>query len=260
MSKKVRIGLLDSDPDIRYGRRMILSSESNYEIVLDSDGGTFDLGLVAESLIDVLVLDQRLGSGPGIDFYSKLRTLTGLKQAPSAVLTASYKQTALELEALEHGVFATISLETGAEGLLEATAFAAEGKAPLSLLDVFQIERKVGLKGLKFINLTAPKDASFRKITVTIPHLIDEVMDKFHATSDQKKEAMDIYSKLKDRSSVLNRSRPQSLASAIVRYYIQQKNNEITMEYFLSRVNLSELTIMRLVNEIHTLLDTEIRR
>jgi DNA-binding NarL/FixJ family response regulator len=139
MSKKVRIGLLDSDPDIRYGRRMILSSESNYEIVLDSDGGTFDLGLVAESLIDVLVLDQRLGSGPGIDFYSKLRTLTGLKQAPTAVLTASYKQTALELEALEHGVLATISLETGAEGLLEATAFAAEGKAPLSLLDVFQL-------------------------------------------------------------------------------------------------------------------------
>lgn len=135
----MRIGLLDSDPDIRYGRRMILSSKSNYEIVLDSDGGTFDLGLVAESLIDVLVLDQRLGSGPGIDFYSKLRTLTGLKQAPTAVLTASYKQTALELEALEHGVFATISLETGAEGLLEATAFAAEGKAPLSLLEIFQL-------------------------------------------------------------------------------------------------------------------------
>lgn len=126
------------------------------------------------------------------------------------------------------------------------------------LLDVFQIERKVGLKGLKFINLTAPKDALFRKITVTVPHLIEEVMDKFHATLEQKREAMQIYSRLKDRSSILNRSRPQSLASAIVRYYIQQKNNEITMEYFLSRVNLSELTIVRLVNEIRSIIEENI--
>ena len=87
------------------------------------------------------------------------------------------------------------------------------------LLDVFQIERKVGLKGLKFINLMAPKDASFRQITVTVDHLIDEVMEKFHATPEQKKDALAIYYRLKDRSSVLNRARPQSLASAIVRYY-----------------------------------------
>lgn len=125
------------------------------------------------------------------------------------------------------------------------------------LLDVFQIERKIGLKGLKFINLAAPKDAKFRRIMVTIPHLIEEVMDKFHATPEQKREAIAIYTQLKDRSSILNRSRPQSLASAIVRYYIQQRNNNITMEYFLSRVHLSELTIARLVNEIRHLLEQE---
>lgn len=135
----MRIGLLDSDPDVRYGRRMILSSESKYEIVLDSDGGHADLDLVEQSLIDVLVLDQRLGSGPGIDFYSKLRALTGVKQAPAAVLTASYKQPSLELDALEQGIFATASLETGAKGLLEATALAAKGKAAHSLLDIFQL-------------------------------------------------------------------------------------------------------------------------
>jgi len=123
------------------------------------------------------------------------------------------------------------------------------------LLDVFQIERKVGLKGLKFINLAAPKDADFRKISVTIPHLIEEIMEKFHATPQQKLEAAEIYEKVCDRSSMLNRSRPQSVASAVVRYYISKRNNEITMEYFLSRVNLSELTIIRLVSEIENILD-----
>lgn len=122
------------------------------------------------------------------------------------------------------------------------------------LLNVFQIDRKVGLKGLKFINLMAPKDAGFRKITVTIPVLIEEVMDKFHVTREQKKEAIGIYESLRNRSSLLNRSRPQSLASAIVWYYITQKNNGITMEYFLSRVNLSELTIVKLVHEIEHIL------
>ena len=125
------------------------------------------------------------------------------------------------------------------------------------LLDVFQIERKIGLKGLKFINLTAPKDAVFRKISVTIPHLIEEVMDKFHATGHQKEEAIGIYNQLKDKSSMLNRSRPQSLAAAVVRYYIQKRNNGITMEYFLSRVNLSELTILKLVTEIEGLMGEE---
>ena len=123
------------------------------------------------------------------------------------------------------------------------------------LLEVFQIARRVGLKGLKFVNVTAPKDATFRAISVTIPNLIEEIMDKFHATPEQKKDAVTIYDRVCDRSSMLNRSRPQSLASAIVRYYIMKHNNEITMEYFLSRVNLSELTIIRLVNEIESILE-----
>jgi len=122
------------------------------------------------------------------------------------------------------------------------------------LLEVFQIERRVGLKGLKFINLNAPKDASFRNIRVTIPHLIDEVMDKFHATADQKKEAVALFEAVNDRSSMLNRARPQSLAAAIVRYYIQRQNTDISIDYFIERVNLSELTIMRLVTEISRLI------
>jgi DNA-binding response OmpR family regulator len=56
----------------------------SFEVVFDSDGSTEDLEAIEQSLIDVLVLDQRLASGSGVSFYSSLRNLTGVKQAPQS--------------------------------------------------------------------------------------------------------------------------------------------------------------------------------
>jgi len=112
------------------------------------------------------------------------------------------------------------------------------------------MDRKVGLKGLKFVNLNASKDATFRKYQIHTHDLIREIMEKFHGTDIQTKDAIDIYEQIKDKSSLINRSRPQSVACGVVRYYINQKNKEISMEYFQSKVGLSEITIQRLVLEI----------
>jgi hypothetical protein len=82
-------------------------------------------------------------------------------------------------------------------------------------------------------------------------------MEKFHGTEIQKTEAIDIFEKIKDKSSLINRSRPQSVACGVVRYYINQKNKEISMEYFQSRVGLSEITIQRLVTEIERIFSVD---
>lgn len=124
-----------------------------------------------------------------------------------------------------------------------------------TLIEVFNIDRKIGLRGLKFVNLNAPKDCNFRNYQITTEHLIQETMAKFHATPSHIEEALVIYSLVKGKSSLLNRSRPQSVASGLVRYYIQQKNSEISMEYFRTKINLSELTITRIVKEIKRLLE-----
>jgi len=123
------------------------------------------------------------------------------------------------------------------------------------LIDIFGMDRKIGLKGLKFVNLNAPKDALFRQYQISTSDLICEIMDKFHATDQQKEQVLDIYRIVQDKSSLLNRSRPQSVACGIVKYYINLKNKDISMEYFQSRVGLSEITIQRLVNEIERLLN-----
>lgn len=123
------------------------------------------------------------------------------------------------------------------------------------LIEIFGIERKIGLKGLKFVNLNSPKDSKFRDYQISTEDIIREIMDKFNANDLQKTEAIQIYEKVRNRSSLLNRSRPQSVASGIVRYYIIQKNKDINMEYFRSRVKLSELTINRIVTEIENVID-----
>ncbi len=65
------------------------------------------------------------------------------------------------------------------------------------------------------------------------------------------------YVKIKNRSSILNCSRPQSVASGIVRYYILLHGKEISMAEFRAKVKLSELTINRIVKEISDVLGTD---
>lgn len=126
------------------------------------------------------------------------------------------------------------------------------------LIEIFGIERKVGLKGLKFVSLNSPKDSKFREFQIGTEDIIREIMDKFNANDAQKQEAVAIYQRIKNKSSLLNRSRPQSVASGIVRYYIVQKNKDISMDFFKTRVHLSDLTITRIVNEIENLLDLDL--
>lgn len=123
------------------------------------------------------------------------------------------------------------------------------------LIDIFGIERKIGLKGLKYVNINAPKESKFRDYQISTEDIIREIMDKFNASDAQKDEAIAIYHKIMNKSSLLNRSRPQSVASGIVRYYIIQKDKDISMDFFKSKVKLSELTISRIVAEIENIND-----
>ena len=136
-------------------------------------------------------------------------------------------------------------------------AFKISGK-PQShelLINTFGLTRKIGLKGLKHIALYAPKSSEIRTTYITPVNLVEEIMDKFKATIEQKQEVILLYNKIKNKSSKLNRSRPQSTAAAIVYYWIIIKNKEISIKDFTSKINLSELTINKLVEEIKNIIN-----
>jgi DNA-binding NarL/FixJ family response regulator len=139
MASKIRIGLLDTDSDVRLGRKLVLSSQANFEVVFDSDGSTEDLEAIEQSLIDVLVIDQKLSSGAGVSFYASLRNLTGVKQAPPALLTASFAQPELLLDALQGGFVDLLTVEQGASGLVAAVSRASSGANTHSLSTIWEL-------------------------------------------------------------------------------------------------------------------------
>lgn len=127
-------------------------------------------------------------------------------------------------------------------------------QTPEKLIKMFGINKKSGLRGLKIVNVNAPKDSDIHKTSITSEHLIYDIMDKFKATHDQKKEVVELYFATKNCSSQLNRARPQSVAAAITYYWITQRKIDIGLKDFAKRVELSEATIQRNTKEIARIL------
>lgn len=119
-----------------------------------------------------------------------------------------------------------------------------------SLIKVFKIDRKSGLNGLKHVNMNVPKRSPIRTTYITPVNLLENIMDMFQATKEQKSEVIDIYNNIKDKSSKLSRSRPQSVSAGLVYYWICLKKKNITIKEFSRKVNFSALTITKIAKEI----------
>mgnify|MGYP003336189110 FL=1 len=80
-------------------------------------------------------------------------------------------------------------------------------------------------------------------------------MDKFKSSQEQKEEVIKLYSRIKNKSSKLNRARPQSVAASLIYYWTQQNNIDINLKDFAKKVDLSELTIDKNTKEISVILN-----
>lgn len=118
------------------------------------------------------------------------------------------------------------------------------------LIHIFNLNRKTGLKGLKHVNLHAPKTSTIRTTYITPINLVEEIMEKFSATPEQKTEVVNLYNYIRNKSSRLNRSRPQSVGAGLVYYWICSKKKDITLKQFTKKVSLSELTVNKIAKEI----------
>ena len=124
------------------------------------------------------------------------------------------------------------------------------------LIHIFDLDRKVSLRGLKHVNLNAPKKSTIRTTYITPINLVEDIMDKFSASKEQKEEVIELYNQIKNKSSRLNRSRPKSVASSLVYYWICKTNKKITLKQFIKKVELSELTINKISKEISDVIES----
>tara|TARA_Y100000592_G_C5418520_1_gene291912 strand:- start:40 stop:825 length:786 start_codon:yes stop_codon:yes gene_type:complete len=126
-----------------------------------------------------------------------------------------------------------------------------------SLINLFNIERKDGLKGLKIVNMNISNDTNISKNNYITPqNIITEFMTNLSASQYDIQCVIELYDKIHKKSEVINRARPQSVASGLIRYYILKNNKNISIEDFVSIVHISELTINRMVKEISRILDS----
>jgi DNA-binding NarL/FixJ family response regulator len=173
MKQVIRIGLIDSDSAIRFGRKLLLDSQPEFQVVFESNGSVDDVEKISESLIDVLVIEHRLSVNTGADFLSRLRnSYTNPGEMPGVVLTCVYKTPEIKLEALSGGATALVAQEDGAEELLRAIAKAVKPAGVVKVsklyefLDQLKLEHELNPALVNFVNLLPEIDLNILRLLV----------------------------------------------------------------------------------------------
>ena len=122
MSLDLRVGLIDGDDDIRFGRRQIIDSQADLKVVLEDSSVEGSYERVPDALIDVLVIDHRLRGGDGIALATKLisKYLADDSKIPAIVMTGSYFSEELKLASMRAGAADLVTQDQLPESLLRA--------------------------------------------------------------------------------------------------------------------------------------------
>lgn len=127
MSLDLRVGLVDGDDDIRFGRRQIIDSQADLKVVLEDSSVESSYERVPDALIDVLVIDHRLRGGDGITLATKLinKYLDDDSKIPAIVMTGSYFSEELKLASMRAGATDLVTQDQLPESLLRAIRVSA---------------------------------------------------------------------------------------------------------------------------------------
>ena len=136
-------------------------------------------------------------------------------------------------------------------------AYKLSGKCqtPNTLMSIFGLSKKNSLRGLKIVSVNLPKSSITNTYSLTPVHHIKDILSQFDASEVQQKEVQDLYTSIKNRSSKLNRARPQSVAAALIYYWIIINEIDISLRQFAKQTDLSELTINKNVREIQSIIN-----
>ena len=147
------------------------------------------------------------------------------------------------------------------KGIMFACVFQAykalgQPQTPDYLQKVFGLTRKNISKGLTYFCLGS-SDKSLEKessISITAEHFIPKIFQKFNIKSEHIDNCLQLFKQVENKSSLLNRSNPQSVSKGIVFYYLRKLNININITSYSEEVDLSITTINRICNTIDSML------
>ncbi|MFE0627172.1 response regulator [Streptomyces sp. NPDC058864] len=125
----VRLLLVDDDPLVRAGLRMMLGGAPDVEVVAEAGDGGEVAALVREHSPDVVLMDIRMPTVDGLAATEALRALPG---APEVIVLTTFNTDEHVLRALRAGAAGFVLKDTAPHEIVEAVRKVAAGEPVLS--------------------------------------------------------------------------------------------------------------------------------
>lgn len=132
----VTILIVDDDPLVRAGLRLILGGSPSLQVVGEGSDGDEAVDLVTEHRPDVVLMDIRM---PRVDGLEATRRLQALPEPPRIIVLTTFDSDALVLRALTVGADGFLLKDTPPPRMVEAILQVAAGEQALSPSVVSQV-------------------------------------------------------------------------------------------------------------------------
>jgi DNA-binding NarL/FixJ family response regulator len=157
--RPLRVLLVDDDPLVRAGLRIILSSASDLDVVAEAADGAEAITAVRAHRVDVALMDVRM---PGVDGITATKQITALPDPPKVIVLTTFHLDEYVFGALRAGASGFLLKDTPPADIVSAVRLAAAGDAMLSpsvtrtLIDHYsadttQARRAAAQKSLKLL-------------------------------------------------------------------------------------------------------------
>ena len=128
---EIRVVLVDDEPLLRHGLRMILEGAPGISVIGEAGNGKEGVELILAEEPDVVLMDIRMPVMDGIEATAQLHSLAGARDIPVMMLTA-FDTDEFILHALRAGAVGFLLKTTAPEALVASVRAAAQGQQQLS--------------------------------------------------------------------------------------------------------------------------------
>ncbi len=139
-----KVLIVDDDPLVRTGLRMVLSSDPSLEVVGEAANGAEALTAARDTPADVVLMDLQM---PVMDGVEATRRLTRMEPAPMVLMLTTFHLDAYVLDALEAGARGYLLKDTAPRELVGAIRLVAGGESIFSATVTEGLVRRLGDEG-----------------------------------------------------------------------------------------------------------------
>lgn len=125
----ISLGIVDDDPMVRTGLKLILGGDADLSVAWEAGDGAVALERLAETPVDLLLIDIRM---PVLDGLATLAALQELPQRPRVIVLTTFNTDDYVVRALKAGANGFLLKDADPARLIEAIRRVAAGEPSLS--------------------------------------------------------------------------------------------------------------------------------